>query len=356
LERLKKKMKVSEEAHAQEAAIEAASEKISSRSLALHSSNELKDVVKVVFEKLKDLDFGIEGAAFIITQIENSKDVYIWICDEHAEYPSCFRTLFYETPVILDLSNAKESGTDFFSGTYSFEEKNPWFKSAFENTDYKTLPDELKKWISEQQFLTQTFAITINSAISIHFHHQKTLSENEIDILKRFYRLFEQTYTRFLDLQKAETQAMEAQIEAALESVRSRYMGMQKSEELRDAIQVVVEQLIKLNSEIHNSGFLMDFRESDDYDIWMADAMTKIPTRQHIPYFDHPFKRENLEHRDKGTELFTKTYSFDEKNSFIEAVWKYMPVITEEIKEVVRNAPALTVPPCFYEKYWTLSF
>ena len=35
-------------------------------------------------------------------------------------------------------------------------------------------------------------------------------------------RVFEQTYTRFLDLQKAEAQAREAKIEAALERVRSR--------------------------------------------------------------------------------------------------------------------------------------
>ena len=46
--------------------------------------------------------------------------------------------------------------------------------------------------------------------------------------LKRFGKVFEQTYTRFLDLQKAEAQAREAQIEAALERVRSQYHGHAK--------------------------------------------------------------------------------------------------------------------------------
>ena len=45
------------------------------------------------------------------------------------------------------------------------------------------------------------------------------------DIFKRFAKVFEQTYTRFLDLQKAEAQAREAQIEAALEKVRSTSLG-----------------------------------------------------------------------------------------------------------------------------------
>ena len=52
------------------------------------------------------------------------------------------------------------------------------------------------------------------------------------DIFKRFAKVFEQTYTRFLDLQKAEAQAREAQIEAALERVRGRAMAMQNSDEL----------------------------------------------------------------------------------------------------------------------------
>ena len=67
------------------------------------------------------------------------------------------------------------------------------------------------------------------------------------DVFKSFAAVFEQTYTRFLDLQKAEAQAREAQIEAALERVRSRTMGMQKSEELKEVIQVVYEQFVHLN-------------------------------------------------------------------------------------------------------------
>ncbi len=41
----------------------------------------------------------------------------------------------------------------------------------------------------------------------------------------RFGKVFQQTYTRFLDLQKAEAQARESQIELALERVRSQNNG-----------------------------------------------------------------------------------------------------------------------------------
>ena len=62
----------------------------------------------------------------------------------------------------------------------------------------------------------------------------------------RFARVFEQTYTRFLDLQKAEAQAREAQIQLALERVRARTMAMHKSEELAETAHVLFQQLIEL--------------------------------------------------------------------------------------------------------------
>lgn len=53
-------------------------------------------------------------------------------------------------------------------------------------------------------------------------------------IFKRFGTVFDQTYTRFLDLQKAEAQTREAQVEASLERVRSRAMAMHSSAELTE--------------------------------------------------------------------------------------------------------------------------
>ena len=65
-------------------------------------------------------------------------------------------------------------------------------------------------------------------------------------MLRRFAKVFDQTYTRFLDLQKAEANAREAQIEAGLERVRSRTLAMQKSNELADTEAELFKQLIHL--------------------------------------------------------------------------------------------------------------
>ena len=81
------------------------------------------------------------------------------------------------------------------------------------------------------------------------------LSADQIDIMLRFAKVFQQTYTRFLDLQKAEVQTREAQIEAALERVRSRTMAMQRSDELLDVASILFQQVKALGVPQWNCGF-----------------------------------------------------------------------------------------------------
>ena len=78
---------------------------------------------------------------------------------------------------------------------------------------------------------------------------------NRIRILKRFASVFEQSYTRFVDLQKAEAQARESQIQLALERVRARTMAMQQSEELAETASLLFKQINDLGIQPWTSGF-----------------------------------------------------------------------------------------------------
>ncbi len=61
--------------------------------------------------------------------------------------------------------------------------------------------------------------------------------------MKRFAAVFNQSYTRFLDLQKAEAQAREAQIEASLERVRAHAMAMHNSADLSSTVNIFFKEL-----------------------------------------------------------------------------------------------------------------
>ena len=68
-------------------------------------------------------------------------------------------------------------------------------------------------------------------------------TDEENNTLMRFGKVFQQTYTRFLDLQKAEAQAREAQIEARLERVRSKAMAMHSPNDLSETVNVFFKEL-----------------------------------------------------------------------------------------------------------------
>ena len=88
------------------------------------------------------------------------------------------------------------------------------------------------------------------------------------DIFMRFSKVFEQTYTRFVDLKTAEAQTREAEIEAALERVRGRTMAMHQSDELRDVALTYATQLEELGMDIHGAMFLLQDPDDEAWTLW----------------------------------------------------------------------------------------
>jgi len=91
-------------------------------------------------------------------------------------------------------------------------------------------------------------------------------------VFKRFAKVFEQTYTRFLDLQKFESQAREAQIEAALERVRSCAMSMHKSDDLTKAVDIVFSELKQLEFNTVRCGIGIFNDQSNYVNVWTTSS------------------------------------------------------------------------------------
>src|SRR6185437_9865557 len=227
------------EAQAREAEIEMALEKVRSRSLGMHKSEELQEVVNTVFERLKVLEIDMNVASIFIFK-EGSKDWQQWVATPTTNYSSYFHIPYVDLQIFRDLEEAKKSRKDFYSKRYSFEQKNEWFHYAFANTEYSRIPGDRKKFLIESEFFQVSFALAKNTGIQLAKYSGKDFTEKENEILMRFSRVFEQAYTRFLDLQKAEAQAREAEIQLALERVRARTMAMQKQNDLLGVLDLLV--------------------------------------------------------------------------------------------------------------------
>ena len=326
------------EAQAREAQIEAALERVRAASMAMHKSEELQKVVSVLFEQLQSLDFALDGAAFIATKVENFRGLDFWMEDKVTQ-PSRFRLPYYDAPSINDFFDAWEKRKDFSAKIFG-KEKNIWFKYAFKNTDLKIVPEDRKQWVLAQSHLTQAIAIQKNSLIGIHVHHEKILTVNEIDILKRFSKVFEQSFVRFLDLQKAEAQAREAQIEAALEKVRSQSLAMHTTSEMQLVANEVGNQLRGLRLELDAVGMSGTIHLEEGYDVWLGGAEATQPLR--IPFNDDTqVQREYNEVLKSRPELFAKTYSGKVKKEYIDKLLTHGE-FPEELKTKMINATAFS--------------
>ncbi len=271
------------EAQTRESQIEAALEKVRSRSLAMNKPNELHEVVAVVSEKLQELGVIIDnGGVVIITYFPDSKDVIHWIAAPDFTYSGKYFIPYFDDLTFNEAWASKDSGIAFFNKKYSKAEKNPFFEHVFKYTDYKNFPDKFKEFVLKQEQLVLSYAWAKNSAIMLPSHTGIVPSENDIEIIKRFAKVFEHSYIRFMDLQKAEKQARENEIELALERIRARTMAMRQSTELGEVAAVLFEQITLLTETPGRFNIAIARKNERSFDIWITDQSGQNINKQYV--------------------------------------------------------------------------
>jgi signal transduction histidine kinase len=270
-------------AQATEAKIETALEKIRSRSLAMHHSDELKNVITVVFEKAQELD-AIKGAVAIQLFDEKNMMSTLWLKDPLQEEPPKIvlpfdEILFKEETYLKDCWNAKWNSENIINKRYSVEQKNRYFNYVIAH-NREVITPEVFNLLSNSSTHKATLIVQKNSALYADswgdFYgedsNEGAYTEQQLDILRRIAQVFEQAYIRFLDLQKAEAQAREAQIELGLERVRARAMAMKQSEELNELIGTVFAELTKLDFVLTRCIIMIYDPKTKDSTWWMANS------------------------------------------------------------------------------------
>ncbi|GAB2617402.1 ATP-binding protein [Belliella aquatica] len=346
------------EAQAREAQIEAALEKVRSRSLAMHKSGELKEVVSVLFGKLKDLQIPFTAVG-IATNIEGSKDLNAFVCgqNEAGLVITNYRLPYFDNPVPKDLYGAIEEQLDYFVGHYSKEEKDAFYNYVIEHTaEFRHLPEDIKRMIFDSTNYTISMVAVKNAVFNVNDFEGKVLAKNEIDIIQRFVRVFDQAYTRFLDLQKAEAQAREAEIQLALERVRAKTMAMKTQSDLLGIIELFGEQLSAVGIRFDNVTFIEGpITKKRDWELWSyAPEAENTTDKILIPYIETPYftKTEKAvkEYQKTGQPIQVKTFTKKEKNEFLDHYWKHAPAVSDEFVNYVNATPGSIIVDAFLEE------
>ena len=77
---------------------------------------------------------------------------------------------------------------------------------------------------------------------SVGFAAPERITDAEMAVLKRFADVFGFAYDRFLELQEKEERNRELEVENALERVRAKALGMQRSDELSEVSETLFDQ------------------------------------------------------------------------------------------------------------------
>ena len=170
----------------------------------------------------------------------------MWIAPVYNTYlPESYHVPFTDLPYFRKVFHAWEHRNPKWTYVLEGENKKKTDDYLFNHTGFKKFPDKIKE--AFRQVEKTHITISFYNYGGLHVSTTEPLSELQADILSRFSKVFDQTYTRFLDLQKAEEQARESEIQLALERVRAKSLAMQKPDDLNKVNEELLRQLQKLH-------------------------------------------------------------------------------------------------------------
>jgi signal transduction histidine kinase len=324
--------------------IQAALERVRSRAMAMHKSEELQDVISDVFIQMQHL--GIKADASLINILtEESKDFYLWIGTVGQTYAQKIRIPYIKHPVFDVFYEAHERGETFMTNLLTRAEKDSFFEYAFKYSDLKLMPDARKKYVMECAGFARSFAWSKNSGITIQNYAGIPYSDHENEILKRFAQVFEQAYTRFLDVKNAEMQARKAQIESAMEKVRSRSLAMRNTAELTEVLVVVYDKLIELNIDFDSANILIFSEHTKDIEYWTINNAQQKFLQFNIPYEDFSVPRYIINARERKQDLLELNFQGKEHDELLHFLleksdFKKLP---EERKKILKESGNYTL-------------
>ncbi|GAA4399170.1 hypothetical protein GCM10023187_10610 [Nibrella viscosa] len=223
------------EAKNRELVIEAALERVRSRTMAMYKSTELAEVATLLYQQIQQLG-GIPDRFSIGVFDEPNGVAEVWPTDQIGrQFQNAVYARLDERTTVSKMYDCWKSGQKSQVIDLQGEDLNEWIRYARE---------ELGVPVNEHHFNgRRVHNLAYFSQGWLDIMSLEPISPELLSILERFAAVFGLTYTRFLDLQKAEAQARESQIEASLERVRAKAMAMRSSDDLNATISIFYSEL-----------------------------------------------------------------------------------------------------------------
>ena len=283
------------EAQTKEAKIEAALERVRSRTMGMQHSGELIEAANLLFRQIKDLGVNLWSAGYGTWQ-KDKKATTLWMSSEDV-IQKPFTYPHTEDPVSIRFSEAGEKGESL----YVEEMGGEALKSHYEYMRKLPMVGEMLDDISKAGFelpTLQVFHVAYFSYGYLLFITYEPCQEAH-SIFKRFAKVFEQTYTRFLDLQKAEAQAKEAVKQSSLDRIRAEIASMRTTEDLSRITPLVWQELTTLNVPFFRCGVFIVDDKTKKLNVYLSNPSGEHLAAWNTEYDSIPLFKATVSHWEK---------------------------------------------------------
>ena len=343
------------EAQAREAQIESALERVRSRAMAMHNSEELSALIGTVFTELTKLELVLTRCLIMIFN-EETNDSKWWMANsEDPENPMGLYIKQHDHPPITAYFKAWRDKKLKWNYVLEGQIKKEWDDFIFSETELSQLPGFVQEGMRAPDRINLN--VSFNNFGCITLASMDPLPDEHFDIMLRFSKVFDQTYTPFNDLKQAEAQAKEAMLEAALERVRAKTMGMQRSDELQDAALLLFQQIQELGIPPFSCGFNIWDEDRKSATAWMGSVRGLQPPFRtdsskdiYLPIYEAAQKGESLlviEQRGKDLETHYQ---------YLASIPVFRDIILPELKQAGFSLPTFQIIHCAFFSQGYLMF
>jgi len=195
------------DAQRKNAEVEAGLERVRSWAMAMKSSDELAALVATVIAELTRLDVALSWCLITILD-EASWSCRVWRANTQSDrLPESYFLPFADYPFQNGIIKAWKERREKWVYELKGEEKKAIDEYMFTKTEYRRLPEQVQAGIRSLD--PAWFSFSFGAFGGLQVGGPTPLSESSLDILSRFGKVFDLTYTRFNDLQLAEARARE---------------------------------------------------------------------------------------------------------------------------------------------------
>ena len=290
--------------------IEAALERIRTRAMAMQNSDELSEAANLLSKEIRRLGIPIWSCGYNIME-KDGKSCLGWMSTEGTIQPS-FRIPLKVSPTFIKFYESRQNGEELFEEQIGGTDLETHYNYMLTLDGFAEI---LKGFINSGHILP-TFQV--NTVVNFAQGNLIFISAEPVpeahDIFKRFANVFEQTFTRFLDLQKAEALTREAQVEVALERIRSKTLSMQSSDKLSTIIGLIYSEMGKLNVQLQRCFFMIYNPENLGVTWWMASGESlDLGQGYFVQYSEHPTQLAYLKGWQERKEIWRYLMQGEEK-------------------------------------------